>query len=223
MRHRLEILAKNTCLLKLAAQSLATNYAKYFKPFPKYLQRNPKIEESTFILFHILTSSLSGFSIEWIIRHLLKNLSHQSLSKIIIIRFSFSPHGSKTFSSSQNDMVIETQKPGLAPPFFKTFPVKTAKDPPICTSAAIVEIATKRTKLKMAEEFERSYFEFGHIACAKVEGESLDCWRCYRIHPSRRNIVFPPIFPIYTSFFVVVFNSPIPSRGLVSKQPISIA
>ena len=143
MRHRLEILAKNTCLLKLAAQSLATKYPKYFKPFPKYLQRNPKIEESTFILFHILTSSLSGFSIEWIIRHLLKNLSHQSLSKIIIIRFSFSPHGSKTFSSSQNDMVIETQKPGLAPPFFKTFPVKTAKDPPICTSATI---ATKRTK-----------------------------------------------------------------------------
>ena len=52
----------------------------------------------------------------------------------------------QNFFLSQNDMVIETQKPGLAPPFFKTFPVKTAKDPPICTSAAIVEIATKRTK-----------------------------------------------------------------------------
>ena len=77
-------------LLKLATQSLATNYAKYFKPFPKYLLRNPKIEESTFILFHILTSSLSGFSIEWIIRHLLKNLSHQSLSTIFIIIFLFS-------------------------------------------------------------------------------------------------------------------------------------
>ena len=45
----------------------------------------------------------------------------------------------------QDDMVIEIQKPGLSPPS-TTFPVKTAKDPPICTSPAIVEIATKRTK-----------------------------------------------------------------------------
>ena len=104
-------------------------------------------------------------------------------------------------------MVIETQKPGLAPPFFKTFPVKTAKDPPICTSAAIVEIATKRTKLKMAEEFERSYFEFGHIACVKVGRE----FRLLEMlsHPSfKTKHCISPHFPHLHFFLCCCFQFP---------------
>ena len=59
--------------------------------------------------------------------------------------FFFSTRSNPKLFLSQNDMVIETQKPGPAIPS-TTFPVKTAKDPPICTSAAIVEIATKRRR-----------------------------------------------------------------------------
>ena len=222
MRHRLEILAKNTCLLKLAAQSLATNYAKYFKPFPKYLQRNPKIEESTFILFHILTSRLSGFSIEWIIRHLLKNLSHQSLSTIFIIIFLFSTRIQNFFLFSKWYGNWNT-KARASSSLLQNISCKNSKGSPYLHFSRYCGNCHKKNKnWRWLKSLKEAILSLGTLPVWKL-GQSLDSWRCYRIYPSSRNIVFPPIFPIYTSFFVVVFNSPIPSRGLVSKQPISIA
>ena len=88
---------------------------------------------------------------------------YHHLKKIGALFLFINTSESKTFPFQNDDMVIETQKPGLAIPSSTTFPVKTAKDPPICTSAAIVEIATKRTKMETADEFEISSDRLGKM------------------------------------------------------------
>ena len=69
------------------------------------------------------------------------NLSHPAspacpkyyhhLKKMLMFFLFLDTSKSKKFPLQNDDMVIETQKPGPAIPSSTTFPVKTAEDPPM--------------------------------------------------------------------------------------------
>ena len=165
MSHRLEILARNSCLLKRATQSEATNYPKYFKPFPKYLPRNesfgwkyPDRQIVERALSHILTIALSignwkapSGAFNWIDN----NQPPATFSLQLYPRLS-SPLGCFSFLFCKRTKNFSLSLPRwygnwntkarAIPPPSTTFPVKTAQGSPYLHSSRYCGNCHKKNK-----------------------------------------------------------------------------